>query len=269
MVPWKRIASHVSVFAGLYCLICGLMWFFQTSFIYQPTIGAPTPSNAGLKDTKAVALTTADGVEIEGWVSSAAPTKPTIVLFHGNAGNLRHRVGLLKTLQSQGFGFVAIDYRGYGNSSGDPSEQGLYADARATLEYAQRDLRLAPKSIVLFGESVGTGVATQMATEGEFAALVLQSPYTSILDKVGERFPWLPASLLLTERFNNIDKIKGVDEPLLVFHGQQDNLFPLSMGEAVFAAARSKKDMVVFEGSGHNDHPVGRIVSEMTDFLDR
>jgi fermentation-respiration switch protein FrsA (DUF1100 family) len=160
--------------------------------------------------------------------------------------------------QDKGYGFVALEYRGYGNSSGTPSEHAFYDDGRLVLNTIVEDMHVPESSVILYGESIGTGVATKLAVERQVAGLVLQSPYTSVADAARRRFFWLPIDLLLTERFSNIDKINRVEE---------DDLFPVSMARAIEAKATSRVSSAYFADAGHNNISVLDIGMHLQDFV--
>ncbi len=185
-----------------YMAICAFMWLFQRNLMYVPHGNIEEPQAYGLQDFTDHALTTDDGQSVHVWYHAAKEGFPTIVHFHGNAGNLSHRAHLFKRMADAGFGVLGLDYRGFGKSTGKPYEEGLYMDARAALHYAMGELNVPAKALILYGESLGSGVAVQMATECECAALALQSPYTSIENVAQQTYPWLPVRLLIQDRYN-------------------------------------------------------------------
>jgi pimeloyl-ACP methyl ester carboxylesterase len=154
--------------------------------------------------------------------------------------------------QKLGLGFVALDYRGYGNSTGSPAYKALMEDALLVLDHTSSASQFAGRKVVLYGESLGTGIATETATKRPVDGVVLQSPYTSIADAARDRFPRLPVDLLLTERFSNVPQIAHINAPLLILHGEEDELLPVSMAQSIFDAA-SEPRMEVLAGVGHND----------------
>jgi fermentation-respiration switch protein FrsA (DUF1100 family) len=179
------------------------------------------------------------------------------------------RVDFFRALTNAGFGLLAIDYRGYGASGGSPSEEGFYLDARAAMDYAVSKLHLPLNRIVLYGESIGTGVAVEMATEYPAAAIVLQSPYTSIEALAKTRFPWLPVHFLLIDRFDSLSKISHVHMPLLLLHGETDTIVPVEYGRSLFAHANEPKQAVYFPARGHNDLGVEGRIKALTGFVQK
>jgi fermentation-respiration switch protein FrsA (DUF1100 family) len=245
-----------ALLAALVLYLAGLtaLWAFQRDLMYFPD-GLPRvpPSHYAMLDgVKEIAFTTADGVELAAWYAAAPANRPTIVMFHGNGGSLRGERYRLKRFKDAQMGVLLLAYRGYSGNAGSPSEQGLYADARAALDWLEAS-GVGTKSIVLYGISLGSGVATMMAAERDFAALVLESPYTSTVDVAAWRFPVVPVSWLMEDRFESLARIGSITEPLLVMHGDRDVVIPQRFGRQLFAAANQPKQGFWPHGLGHND----------------
>jgi pimeloyl-ACP methyl ester carboxylesterase len=263
----KILATPLVTLLIVYLVICAAMWLFQRSMIYVPDVGARPPSAYGLQSVEKIGLDTPDGEKLEAWSWKGDPGKPVIAFFHGNAGNLSHRAITFRMFQALGLGFVALDYRGFGNSTGQSSEAALYRDAEQVLAYINEKFGVKDLKIVLYGESLGSGVVTEMATRRPFAGVVLQSPYTSVAAAAKRRFFWLPVDLLLTERFSNIDRIDRINAPLLVIHGRDDELFPVDMAETLVEKARSPKTGVYLANTGHNDLDIRDIADHLNPFV--
>jgi len=267
----RRTLLVVTIVLGLASLLyagaVGLLWAEQRKFLFVPSADLRPPADYGLRDFSVGSLTTSDGVRLTLWSHPARAGRPTVVFFHGNGGNLGNRSALFEPLAAQGFGILAFSYRGYGTSAGSPSEAGFYEDARAVMCYAQATLGLRQGQIVLLGESLGSGVATKMATEFKVAAVILESPYTSVADVAGRRFPWVPADLLLSDRFDSIDRIAAIAAPLLIFHGGEDDLIPVGLGQKLFEAAREPKRLVIYPHAGHVNVDSDAVVQTMIEFL--
>lgn len=257
----KPYTFFMSSCAALYLAACGGMFLLQKSLIHQPSREISAPAAHGMSGVTVDHIETSDGARLEIWQAAAQVGQPTFVFFHGNGGNLGHRAPLLRALQAEGWGFVALDYRGYGNSSGAPSFAQNVEDARLLMR------RLPPGEIILYGESLGTGIATLMATEYDVSGLILQSAYSSVREATKARYPWLPVNLLLTERYSNIDHIAKVRAPILLIHGDRDGLFPLDMPREIAAAAKVPVTEAYQPGAGHNDLDLGRIIAEIRNFL--
>ena len=219
--------------------------------IYFP-YGRPGPNAAADAGMTVVTYRTADDLVLNGWYRAATGGRPTLVYFHGNAGNLGSRAELVLPYMEAGYGVLLAGYRGYGGNPGRPDEEGLYADGRAALAWLD-DAGVPPDRTVLFGESLGTGVAVQIAVEHPIAGLILQAPFTSTVDVGEEAVPFLPVSLFVTHRFDNLSKITEIGAPLLLIHGEADEAVPIQFGRRLFEAAPEPKTAHYIPDAGHND----------------
>jgi len=264
---WAKGLVVALVVLGL--LYAGLV-FGESRFIYFParTLAA-TPADAGLEFVD-VTFNTHDGVSLHGWWVPGRVDGTTLVWFHGNAGNLGDRVGLLELLHEElGIGIFAIDYRGYGTSEGEPSEAGLYADARAALEAAQLHAGARPDEIVVFGQSLGAAVAVELASTHSLRGVVLEAAFTSIQDMARHHYSFLPVWPLLRTSFDSEARIAAIDAPLLMLHGENDDIVPFDMGRRLFAAAKAPKEFTGVEGAGHNDvYLKADFIAALRTFLD-
>ena len=255
----------VALAAGLYLALVATLFVMQRSFIYLPWGVPGAPAESGVPEMREIRVRTADGLDILGW--HAAPRRadaPTLVLFHGNAGHLGLWAGQTRAMLDAGLGVLIAGYRGYSGNPGSPSEQGLYHDARAALDWLGAR-GVAGRDIVLWGISLGSGVASQMASERRVAAVVLETPYTSVADIAASLFPFVPVRWLLLDHFDTAARIGAVQAPLLIVHGDQDDVIPFAHGEAVFAAAREPKRFLHVPGGDHGDlwlRGIGRSVIE-------
>lgn len=255
----------IAVFA--YVIIILLLFFLQRNYIYFPTRGMESPEHYGAAGFRPVLLRTADNIQLTAWLHDPQPGYPTIIYFHGNAGHLGFRVPKYQALANGGYGVLALSYRGFGSSEGTPSEKGLYADARTAIHYALGELSLPIDHILLYGESLGSGVAVQMATEYPVAGLILEAPYTSVLRRGQAMFPRIiPVTLLLKDRFDSIGKIAQVKAPLLLFHGEQDKVIPVSDGRELLAAANEPKEGLFFPEVDHTQFPLAELLAAMDRF---
>jgi uncharacterized protein len=225
----------------------------EPNFIYYPSRGmATTPAQLGLR-FEDVWLTTADGVRVNGWLVPANTNAPVTVLFcHGNAGNIADRLEKLEILHALGVDVFLFDYRGYGRSEGKPDEHGTYRDAQAAYDYLIRTLNREPKTVLLYGESLGSAVAVDLATKVPVAGVIIEEPFTSVADVGAKMFPYLPVRLLVRDKYDTLSKIDRINAPLLILHSRDDEFFPMSQAERLLAAAREPKRLVELRG-GHND----------------
>jgi fermentation-respiration switch protein FrsA (DUF1100 family) len=228
-----------------------LMYLAQRKLMYFPETARTAPAAAGFPQAQEVILDTADGERVIAWHVPARAGQAVVLYFHGNGASLRYRVERFRALTAGGIGLVALSYRGYGGSSGSPTEAGLLADADAA--YAFAAARYPAERIVLWGESLGAGVAIALAAKRKIARLVLEAPFTSAVD-VGASFYWfLPVRLLMKDQFRSDERIGKVTAPLLFLHGTDDHIVPIAFGERLFALANEPKEMVRLPGGGHND----------------
>jgi len=252
---------------GVYAAVCLAGYAFHRSFMYFPYPERTPPIEAGLKDTEEIEIETPDGVRLVAWYAPAKQDKPTILYFHGNAGNAAGRAEKIETMRTGGNGVFYLNNRGYGGSAGKPSEAANVADAVAAYDYlAGRGV--GAKEIVAYGESLGSGQAVQLAAKRKLRAVVLEAPLTSTVD-VGRSVYWfLPLGLILTDQFRNIDQIKQVEVPVLIIHGENDEVIPLAHGERVHGAANVPKRLEVVPGAAHNDLFEHGAWNRVQNFLD-
>lgn len=260
---------------GAYALIVISLFVFQRNLMYH-TDSPPVPvQQSQVPHAEERFVTSPDGIEIRSWYLPPKDGKPVIVFFHGNAGTIADRDFKAGPWHAGGYGVWLTGYRGFGGNAGSPTEDGLYADARAAVDALKND-GIAPARMVLYGESLGSGIATQMAHELAEAgtparALVLEAPFTSMGDAAQARYPFVPARWLVKDRYRNIDKIAAIDAPLFVIHGDQDRVIGQSHGRALFAAAKEPKKALWIDGGGHTDlfdFGVGQAVIDFIEGLE-
>lgn len=250
-----RVVVNILFAAAItYGLLLLLIFLFQARLIYFPNVGrelAATPRDAGL-DYEDVQLRTADNVVLNGWWVAARDARGAVLVLHGNAGNISHRVGYLTLFNRLHYATLLIDYRGYGKSGGSPSEEGTYRDAEAAWLHLVETRKVNARDIVIVGESLGGGVATWLAAKYPPRALIIASAFTSVPALGAQIYPWLPVRLLARIRYDNLDRIAKIAAPVLIAHSRDDEIVPFAHGEALFAAAREPKQFLAMRG-GHND----------------
>jgi len=240
------------VIVALYCTGLAVLFARQRAMLFPiPPVGRTAPAAAGLPEAEEHVLTSADGEKVIVWHVPAKPGHKVVLYFHGNGDFLAGVVGRFKALTSDGTGLVALSYRGYAGSSGSPSERGLLLDAEAA--YAFTTARYDADRIVAWGFSLGSGVATAIAADHPVAKLILEAPYTSIVDVAAALFKFAPVSLLVLDQFHSDRRIGKVTVPLLIMHGAKDPAISITFGERLFALAHEPKQFVRFPEGGHND----------------
>jgi uncharacterized protein len=262
----RRILIGTAITAlCLYLGIAAVLYATQRSLMYFPDTTHTTPAQAGLPQAEEVALTASDGVGITVWHVAPKNDKPVILYFHGNGGSLHYRVERFKSLINEGIGLVALEYRGFGGNAGSPSEHGLIADAEAA--YAFATAHYPAKQIVVWGESLGTGVALALAAEKPVGRVILEAPFTSASAVAAIRYWYMPVRLLMKDQFHSDERIAKVTAPILIMHGLRDQVVPYTMGEQLFELANQPKHIVKFLDGGHEDLDANGALHAVARFL--
>jgi uncharacterized protein len=236
-----------------YAMTIGALMLFQRNLLYLTDPTAVAPMQWGVPDMQVIGTRTEDGLNILSWYKPPSdPTKPLVIFCQGNAGHFGYRGFKSRILLDAGYGVLQVGYRGYSGNGGNPTEQGLYRDARAAVEYAKAQ-GYSGDRIVIYGESLGSGVAVQMASEYKSAALVLEAPYTSIPDVASNFYPFVPVHLIMMDRFDSLAKIPFIARPLLIIHGEEDKTVPFVLGKKLFDTAKEPKSFVAIPRAGHSD----------------
>ncbi|MBN1256511.1 MAG: alpha/beta hydrolase [Planctomycetes bacterium] len=247
---WIFRIIRIAVLA--YLGLCALAYIFQERLIFLPSSEwVATPGGDAELAYEDVTLTTADGVELSAWYIPSPHNRGVVLLCHGNAGNISHRMASIQVCNELGYNVLIFDYRGYGRSKGKPTEEGTYQDAMAAWDYLVKAREFPPEKIVILGRSMGGGVATWLARETKPGGLILESCYTSMTAMAKKLFPWLPVKLILKHKYNNLEKLADVSCPVLVIHSQEDEIIPYEHGIKLFAAANGPKTLVTIFGD-HN-----------------
>jgi len=250
----RALRRCLAISGAAYAAAVALLWLFQRELIYLPDDAPYVPPShyAMLEGVEEVSLETSDGIGLTAWYAPAPAHRPTVVMFTGNGSSLRSSRYRVRHFMEEQIGVLLLAYRGYSGNDGAPNEQGLYSDARAALDWLEAR-GVAGSSTVLYGASLGSGVATQMAAERAYGAVVLEAPYTSIVDVAAMRFPIVPVGWLMKDRFDSLSRIASVTEPLLVMHGGSDTVVPQDLGRRLYDAARTPKEGFWPRGAGHDD----------------
>jgi fermentation-respiration switch protein FrsA (DUF1100 family) len=251
--------GRLMILAGLLAtsaaVLVALIWMFQRRLMYFPFQDVPAAEEIGLDGVEAASFETADGVRLNAWFVRAPglSPRPSVLVLNGNAGNRALRAPLAAALRSHGLHVLLTDYRGYGGNAGTPTEAGLVLDAAAARAYLAQRADVDASKIVYFGESLGTAVAVRLAEKQPPAALILRSPFTSMIDIAKHHYPFLPVRLLLRDRFETADRIRRMNVPVLVIAGGRDSIVPVENSRRLYEAASEPKRFVLIGDADHND----------------
>ncbi|MEJ2378372.1 MAG: alpha/beta hydrolase [Pseudolabrys sp.] len=248
-----------------YGVLLALMTAFQRKMMYFPDSRRHPPASVGLPQAEEVQLQTSDGEKLIAWHVPSRDGKPVVLYFQGNGGGLDLRVGRFHWLIDDGTGLIALNYRGYGGSTGFPSEPGLILDAVAA--YALAAARYPPQRLVLWGESLGTAVAIALASTHQVAGVILDAPFTSAADVGAAAYPFLPVRWLIKDAWRSDQRIAKVKAPILVRHGTGDRVVPIRFGERLFKLAPEPKRFLRVSGAGHVDLDEDGTVGAVRQFL--
>jgi fermentation-respiration switch protein FrsA (DUF1100 family) len=250
----KTIGQLLLAGGLIYLALMLYLYLNQAKMIHLPDFPSrqisATPQQIGLEYER-VELTTDDGVHLEGWFLPAQQPRATLLFFHGNAGNISHRLDSLQLFHELGLAVFIFDYRGYGNSEGKPTEAGIYRDAETAWRYLIEARGIPAHEILLFGRSFGGAVAAYLAERHEALGLVLESTFTSIPDLAAELYPWLPGRALARFHYDTRSRLPRIEMPVLVIHSPQDDIIPFSQGRELYELAREPKSLLQINGS-HN-----------------
>ncbi len=250
----RMLFNLVVTITVAYLILVLLVFWGQSHLIYFPNIGreiVADPNQIGL-EYESVEIPTSDHQTLHGWFVPAAEAKGTVLFFHGNAGNISHRLDYLSMFNQLGYNTLLFDYRGYGQSSGKPSEANTYQDAVATWHYLTEVKNIKPSSIILFGESLGGAVAAWLAAQRKPGMLVLASVFTSVPDLAAQIYPFLPVRQIARFEYNSLEYLRMVTCPVFIAHSPQDEIVPFTHGQNLFQAAPEPKQFLTLQG-GHND----------------
>jgi fermentation-respiration switch protein FrsA (DUF1100 family) len=237
---------------GIFALIGILARLLHRYFLYIPDRTRVAPQEAGLSGVEEIVFKAADGTKLIAWYLPARGTKPTLLYFTGNSGNVADRAGKIRTIAANGYGVFMLNYRRYGGSEGRPTEKRNAADAVSAYD-CLRAQGVAPGDIIAYGESLGTAVATRLSLQREVQALVLEAPFTSAVDVGKLLWKGFPLEIIMVDQYRTIERIGEVKVPLFIIHGGRDQIIPLDQARRVYHAANEPKSLVVVPQAGHND----------------
>ena len=264
-LAWRVVRLPLIIYAVVVLIA---MWG-ENTLIFIPsnfTVGDWQPENLQYEDAEFQA---ADGTKLHGWFVPAENPSAVVLFCHGNAGNLTHRVDLMQVMQNYvGASVLVFDYRGYGRSEGSPDEPGVLQDARAARKWLAGRTGVAETDIVLMGESLGGGVAVDLAAKDGARGLVLEDTFTSLPDMAAYHYWWLPVRLLMRSKLDSLSQIKNYRGPLLMSHGESDSIVPIEFAKRLYEAANEPKQFIAQAGADHNDARSGEFYQELKKFLE-
>ncbi|MCP4283689.1 MAG: alpha/beta hydrolase [Gammaproteobacteria bacterium] len=255
MTELRNLWPYLLFPLGIYLLLLAALYFYQSRLLYYPNL--PSRKISLLPDSQGMAfdsleIITSDGIKLHGWFLPVEKPRVTLLFFHGNAGNISHRLDSLKLFNDLGVSVLIFDYRGYGLSEGTPSEKGTYHDAEAAWHYLTENLGVPSQRIILFGRSMGGPIAAWLAARTEATGLILESTFTSVPDMASEIYPFFPVKWLSRFRYDTLQQIRSISSAVLVIHSRDDEIIPFAHGHRLYERASEPKHFLEISG-GHND----------------
>lgn len=264
----KYIYVSLSLIILTYLVILILVYFYQRSLLYHPFENNYQNDKIEF-DYEEVFIKIEDDIKLKSWfIKKDIYKKKTLIFFHGNAGNLTNRIHKLNKLDDLDINILLISWRGFSGNKGSPTESNLYKDAEKSIDWLN-NLGVKNNQIILYGESLGTGVAVEIGRKNTFNSIILESPFTSIENAAKIYYPYFPISLLLKDRYDSINKIKMIKIPILVMHGKKDNVVPFFMGKELFEEANSPKDSYFTKSDDHMMEFNSQLLIKVKNFVEK
>ena len=254
------------IFVLIYFFILISTYIFQRNLLYHPTENNYSGDQI-LVSIEKVKINTQDGIELMSWYHNKNVNNyKTILFLHGNAGSLENRIHKINHFKDMNVNFLLVAWRGFSGNKGTPTEKGLYEDAESAVRWL-KSKGVRENNIIVYGESLGTGVATEIAQNKNFAGIILESPFTSMIDAGKDKYPYLPVRLLLKDRYESNKKIKNINSPILIMHGKVDNIVPFLMGKKMYALANEPKYSYFSEDDDHMMEYNEKLLKALKDFI--
>jgi fermentation-respiration switch protein FrsA (DUF1100 family) len=270
----RTLANLLATVVSVYILLALLLYLFQGRMVFLPNLPGraltASPGDIGL-EYEDVTLPTSDGERLHGWLVPAVNSRGVVLFFHGNAGNISHRLDSIEIFHGLGLDTLIIDYRGYGQSTGKASEKGTYLDAEAAWDFLVNKRSIPPGRIIIFGRSLGAAIAAWLADQHTPAAAIIESSFSSGVDMARQLYPFLPVRLITRLQYPVAEYASRLNCPVLVVHSRQDEIIPFAMAQAVYAAVRSSKEFLELEGDHNNGFLISRnaYVAGLNAFIDK
>ena len=269
MIDKSKIFIIFSYIFVIYISLLALIFIFQRSLMYFPVKEKISKSFYKNTKLKIIDISTSDGLILKSlYKKSETNINKTILVFHGNAGHIGHRVNKFKPFIDKGYGLLLLEYRGYGENKGKPTKLGLYKDGEAAINYLINQ-KIKSKNIIVYGESLGTAIATKLSTNYSFNMTILEAPFTSVADVAQKRYWIFPAKYLVLDDFDNLGIIKKIKSPLLLLHGYKDYVINIAFGKKVFEAAPKPKKALFVQNAGHNNLFEFNLVNKILNYSEK
>ena len=269
MMDKSKIFIILSYIFVIYISLLALIFIFQRSLMYFPVKEKISKSFYKNTKLKIIDISTSDGLILKSlYKKSETNINKTILVFHGNAGHIGHRVSKFKPFMDKGYGLLLLEYRGYGENKGKPTKLGLYRDGEAAINYLINQ-KIKSKNIIVYGESLGTAIATKLSTNYSFNMTILEAPFTSVADVAQKRYWIFPAKYLVLDNFDNLGIIEKIKSPLLLLHGYKDYVINIAFGKKVFEAALKPKKALFVQNAGHNNLFEFNLVNKILNFMNK
>ena len=262
----KKILKIILLLLFVYSVLIVFLYFYQRNLLYHPNENNYSDDNLTVKVEK-VKILTSDKLKLNGWFyKKNLRDLKTIIYFHGNAGTLDNRIHKLNHFDDMNVNFLIIAWRGFSGNKGRPTEDGLYIDGKSAVNWVVKQ-GVKEENIVLYGESLGTGVAIEIAQNKNFAGVILETPFTSMVDAAKKFYPYIPVSLLLKDRYENEKKVININIPIMIMHGEQDTIVPFTMGKKIFKIANDPKYSYFTKYDNHMMEYDDQLINSLKNFL--
>jgi fermentation-respiration switch protein FrsA (DUF1100 family) len=268
----RTLVTILTIAISVYVVLALMLYLFQDKMVFLANLPdralTASPSDIGL-DYEDVSLTTSDNERLHGWYIPAVDSKGVLLFFHGNAGNISHRLDSIKIFHELGMDTLIIDYRGYGQSTGNASEQGTYLDAQAAWDYLITDRGSPADRIIIFGRSLGGAVGAWLGVQNAPAAMIIESSFSSGVDMAHRLYPFLPVRLITRLQYPVVDYASRLNCPVLVVHSRDDEIIPIAMGKAIYGAVKQHKKFLELRGDHNNGFMISQreYVAGLKDFI--
>jgi len=266
LIKMNIFVSILLFLISIYFIILISTYIFQRNLLYHPTENNYSGDKI-IVSVEKLRIKTKDGIELLSWYHNKDINKyKTIIFLHGNAGTLENRIHKINHFKNMKVNFLLVAWRGFSGNKGQPTEEGLYEDARSAVNWL-KSKGAKENNIIVYGESLGTGVATEIAQNKKFAGIILESPFTSMIDAGKDKYPYLPVRLLLKDKYESNKKIKNINIPILIMHGKVDNIVPFFMGKKMYELANQPKYYYFSEYDDHMMEYNEKLLKTLRDFI--